>query len=70
MSIFEKAFKKFGNDADDLQALPGEGGTVEIEARLEETPDVAGQDKAMGRSPRRVSRVLRLPRMEKRLHWI
>jgi len=50
MSIFEKAFKKFGQDADDLQAPPGEGGTVEVEARREQTLDVAGQDGAWEKS--------------------
>jgi protein-tyrosine kinase len=45
MSIFEKAFKKFGNDIDELQAPPGEGGTVAVEAPLEETSDAASQNK-------------------------
>ena len=45
MSIFEKAFKKFGKDTDDLQVLPGESGAVEIESRFEETLDVASRHK-------------------------
>ncbi|GMQ86806.1 MAG: XrtA-associated tyrosine autokinase [Gammaproteobacteria bacterium] len=45
MSIFEDAFKKFGKGPDDRQVLPGEDGNVDIEARLEELPDVASQDK-------------------------
>jgi len=50
MSIFENAFKKFGKGPDDLQGPPGEGGNVEIEARLEETPGVASHDKDRAKS--------------------
>jgi len=50
MSIFENAFRKFGKGPDDQQVLPGEDGNVDIEARLEETPDVASQDKDWAKS--------------------
>ncbi len=50
MSIFENAFKKFGKGPGDQQVLPGEDGDVDSEARLEETPDVASQDKDWAKS--------------------
>jgi exopolysaccharide/PEP-CTERM locus tyrosine autokinase len=50
MSIFEDGFKKFGKGPDDLQGPPGEGGNVEIEARLEETPGVTSHDNDRAKS--------------------
>jgi exopolysaccharide/PEP-CTERM locus tyrosine autokinase len=42
MSIFEKAFKKFGKGPD---GLPGDDGKVEIEAGFEKSPDVASHER-------------------------
>jgi exopolysaccharide/PEP-CTERM locus tyrosine autokinase len=50
MSIFEKAFKKFGKGPDDLQGLSSEDGNVEIEARFKEAPDVASHDRDWAKS--------------------
>jgi receptor protein-tyrosine kinase len=47
MSIFEKAFKKFGKGPD---SLPGDDGNVDIAARLEAIPDGAGQDRDWAKS--------------------